>query len=111
MNEIVISEIVLRLVGVAAKLLLIAAGVFYASLVVATYAKEGPGFQLRLELGDPVRFGQRLLIWMGVRMTAILASAFRWILELLYEASADVGAWVVSKSNPQVQARVSSRFL
>jgi hypothetical protein len=111
MNEIVISEIVLRVVGVAAKMLLITAGVFYASLVVATYAKEGPGFQLRLELGDPVRLGQRLLIWMGVRMTAILASAFKWILELLYEASADVGAWVVSKSNPQVQARVSSRFL
>jgi hypothetical protein len=105
------SEMVLMLVGVAAKLLLIAAGVFYASLVVATYAKEGPGFQLRLELGDPVRLGQRLLIWMGVRITAILASAFKWILELLYEASADVGAWVVSKSNSQVQARVSSRFL
>jgi hypothetical protein len=104
------NEMVLMLVGVAAKLLLIAAGVFYASLVVATYAKEGPGFQLRLE-GDPVRLGQRLLVWMGVRMTAIMASAFKWILELLYEASADVGAWVVSKSNSQVQARVSSRFL
>jgi hypothetical protein len=105
------DDIVMMLVGAAAKLLLIAAGALYASLVAATYSKEGPDFQLRLELGDPARSAERLLIWAGVRITTMMAGAVRWILELLYEASADVGTWVVSKSNPQVQARVSSRFL
>jgi hypothetical protein len=105
------NEIVLMLVGVAAKVLLIAAGVLYVSLVVATYAKEGPSFQLRLEFSDPARSAERLLIWMGVRVTAMMARALRWVLELLYEASADVGAWVVSKSDSQVRARVGSRFL
>jgi hypothetical protein len=105
------SELVMVLVGVAAKLLLIAAGLLYASLVVATYAKAGPDFELRLALGDPARSAERLLIWVGVKVTATVARGFKGILELLYEASADVGAWVVSKSNPQFQARVSSRFL
>jgi len=40
----------------------------------------------------------------------MMASALKWVLDVLYEASADVGAWVVSKSNSQVQARVSVRF-
>jgi len=105
------SEMVMTLVVVLAKLLLITAGVLYASLVVATYAKQGRDFQLRLELGDPARSAERLLIWAGLRVTAMTVRAFRWVLELLYEASADVGTWVVSKSSYQVQARVSSRFL
>jgi hypothetical protein len=104
------NEMVLMLVGVVVKLLVIAAGVLYGSLVVATYAKEGPDLPLRLELGDPARSAERLLVWMGVRATAAIVRAFRWILELLYEASADVGAWAVSKSNARMQARVSSRF-
>jgi len=104
------SEIVPMLVSVATKLLVIVGGVFYASLVVAAYAREGPGFQLRLESGYPARAAERLLIWVGVRITAMMASALKWVLDVLYEASADVGAWVVSKSNSQVQARVSVRF-
>jgi hypothetical protein len=104
------NEMVLMLVGVVVKLLVIAAGVLYGSLVVTTYAKQGPDLPLRLEFGDAPRSAERLLIWMGVRVTAAMVRAFRWILELLYEASADVGAWAVSKSNPRVQAHVSSRF-
>ena len=105
------NEMVLMLVGVAVKLLLIAAGVFYTSLVVVTYAKEGPAFPLRWELGDPARSAERLLIWVGVRVAAMMARASKWVLDILYEASADVGAWAVSKSNSRVQARVASRFL
>ena len=105
------NEIVMMLVGVVAKLLLIAAGVLYASLVVATYAKEGPEFQLHFELRDPARTVERFLTWAGVKVMAAMVRAFKRVLDLLYEASADVGVWVVSKSNTQVRARVASRFL
>ena len=56
------------------------------------------------------RLAQRLLVWTGVRLIEAIASTFRWILDVLYEASADVGTWIVSKSGTYVQARVRSRF-
>ena len=105
------NQMVLMLVGAAAKLLLIAAGVLYALLVLMTYAKDGRGFKLHMELADPARSAERLLVWMGIKVIAAMARAFKRVLDLLYEASADVGAWVVSKSNTQVHARVTSRFL
>lgn len=105
------NQIVLMLVGVGAKLLLIAAGVLYASLVLTTYAREGRDFKLHLELSDPARSAEHLLIWAGIKIMAAVAQAFKRTMDLLYEASADVGAWIVSKSNTQVRARVASRFL
>lgn len=56
------------------------------------------------------RQAEGLLVWTG-KFGAAMASAFSWILDPLYEASAEVGSWVVSKSSAQVQARVRSRFL
>ena len=105
------SETVMMVVGVAAELLVIAAGGLYAFLVLRTYAKEGPDFQLRLQSSDPARSAERLLIWAGIRVMSVVARAVRSILNALYQASADVGTWVVSKSSAQVQARVLSRFL
>jgi hypothetical protein len=105
------SEMAVLLAGVAAKLLLMAAGAFYALLVLSTYAREGPNFQLRLRSNDPARSAERLLIWAGIMMILAIVRAVRSILNVLYQASADVGTWVVSKSSAQVQARVLSRFL
>jgi hypothetical protein len=104
------NEMVQMLVGAVAKLLLIASGAFYTILVLTTYAKQGPDYQLHFESGHPARSAERFLIWMGIKVAAAMAFAFKWILELLFEASADVGVWAVSKSTPQVQARVISRF-
>jgi|SRR5215470_10747910 len=105
------NEVVLMVLGVAAELLLIAAGAFYAFLVLKAYAREGPDFQLRLQSSDPARSAGRLLIWAGIKIILAVARAVRSILNVLYQASADVGTWVVSKSSAQVQARVLSRFL
>ena len=105
------SEMAVLLAGVAAKLLLMAAGAFYALLVLSTYAREGPNFQLRLRSNHPARSAERLLIWAGIMMILAIVRAVRSILNVLYQASADVGTWVVSKSSAQVQARVLSRFL
>lgn len=93
------------------KLGLITSGVFYGFLLLATYAKEGPDYRPNLELADPVRSVERLLIWAGIKVATAISRAARSTLDLLYEASADVGTWVVSKSGAQVQARVRSRFL
>ena len=59
----------------------------------------------------PARYAERLLVWTGTKLAAAIAGALRWILDPLYEASAEVGTWVLSKSGSQVQARVRSRFL
>ena|SRR6516162_245718 len=110
-RTLAMSEMAVLLAGVAAKLLLMAAGAFYALLVLSTYAREGPNFQLRLRSNHPARSAERLLIWAGIKMILAIARAVRSILNVLYQASADVGTWVVSKSSAQVQARVLSRFL
>ena len=105
------NEMVLMVAGAAVKLLFVVAGVLYAFLVLRAYAREGPDFQLRLQSSDPARSAERLLIWAGIRVMSVVARAVRSILNALYQASADVGTWVVSKSSAQVQARVLSRFL
>ncbi len=93
------------------KLGLITTGLFYGFLLLTTYAKEGPDYRPNLDLADPARSVERLLIWVGIKVATAIARAARSTLDLLYEASADVGTWVVSKSSAQVQARVRSRFL
>ena len=99
------------LIAGAVTLGLIAFGVSYVLLVLTAYTQEGPHYRLHLELSDPVRSADRLLVWMGVKMIRAIGRAARSILDALYDASADVGTWVVSKSSDQVQARVRSRFL
>jgi len=105
------NETILMVGGVAVKLLLIVAGAFYAFMVLRTYAKEGPDFQLRWQSSDPARSVERLLTWAGIKVLLAVARALRSVLNVLYQASADVGTWVVSKSSAQIQARVHSRFL
>jgi len=93
------------------KLGLITSGLFYGVLLLTTYSKEGPDYRLHLEPADPARSVGSLLVWMGIKLVTAIGRAARPILDVLYEASADVGTWVVSKSSAQVQARVRSRFL
>ena len=99
------------LVAAVLKLGLIASAVFYTFLLMTTYAKEGRDYRLYLEPGDSARSVQRLLIWVGIKVTTAIRRGFRLVLELLYDASADVGTWVVSKSGAEVRARFRSRFL
>ncbi len=95
----------------ATKLGLVALGAFYVFAVLTTYATDGPRYRLRLDLVHPARSAGQLVVWMGVKAISAMVHAARSTLEVLCEASADVGGWVVSKSGPQVQARVRSRFL
>ena len=105
------NETVLMLMGVTANLLLIAGGAFYVFRVLRTYAREGAGYRLHLEWGGPARSAERLLIWAGIKVILAVLWAVRSVLNVLYQASADVGTWVVSKSDAHVQARILSRIL
>ncbi len=93
------------------KLLVALIALVYAGLVLTAYQIEGPHYQPRLELLKPARSGERLLVWTGVKLLDAALRMGRSLLNQLFLASADVGAWVVDKSSPEVQRRVRSRFL
>jgi hypothetical protein len=94
----------------ALKLLLVAFVALYVALVLMTYRAEGPSYGLELDPRDPARSAQHLLVWLGVRALGIIIRVGRSAFETLYEASAEVGEWVISRSGSEVQAAFRSRF-
>lgn len=99
------------LISLALRLLVVTAGLVYAGLVLTGYVTEGPHYQPRLRLAEPARSGERLLVWWGIKLVDFTLRFMRWILEILYDASAEVGRWAVKKSNPETQNRIRTRFL
>jgi hypothetical protein len=95
----------------ALELLLVAGAIFYGGLVLMTYRTDGPCSQLRLELGNPARSAQRLLVWLGVKTVAFVLRALQLAFNMLSETSAEVGEWFLRRRNPEVQAAFRSRFL
>ncbi len=99
------------LVAALLKLLLLGGALLYAGLVLMSYRLEGPRAPLRLDIGDPARSFQRLVVRMGVRvLDAVLRNARRF-LDLLTEASAELGAWFIERRSAKVQETVRSRFM
>ncbi len=93
------------------KLLLLCGALLYAGLVLMSYRIEGPHAPLRLDFADPARSLERLMVRLGVRaLHAVLRSARRF-LDLLAEASAEVGAWFIERRSAKVQETVRSRFM
>ena len=93
------------------KLLIVGLGLLYAGLVLMSYKTEGRHYQPRLRLAEPARSGERLLVWGGVKALDASVRASRAVLDTLYDASAEVGGWVISMSSPETQNKVRSRFL
>lgn len=93
------------------KLLVGLLGLLYAALVLTSYVTEGPHYQPRLRLAEPLRSGERLLVWTGIKVMEGLLKLFRSIFDQLFAASAEVGFWVVDKSGPKAQRKVRSKFL
>ncbi len=93
------------------KLLIVGGALLYAGLVLMSYRVEGPHAPLRLDIADPARSLERLLVRLGVKtLDAVLRSARRF-LDLLAEASAEVGAWFIERRSAKVQETVRSRFM
>jgi hypothetical protein len=83
----------------------------YSGLVLTSYTTDGAHYPLRLDLDAPARSLQQILVWSGVRLLDLAVRFLRVVLDLLAEASADVGEWFVNKRSPKVQAEIRSRFL
>lgn len=83
----------------------------YAALVLTGYVAEGSHYQPRLQVAEPFRSGERLLVWTGIRIMDTFLRLFRFFFNQLVVASAEVGFWVVDRSGPKAQRKVRSRFL
>jgi hypothetical protein len=90
--------------------LAVAAGALYAGMVLMRYRTDGPHYRLGFELRDPARSAQHLLVWLGLKVLVACLRIVRTILNMLLEASAEVGEWLIRLS-PTVQESVRSRFL
>lgn len=80
----------------------------YLVLVFSGYATEGPYYQFRLDVRHPIVTGKRLLVGLGVRFVAWM---LRFLLDPLFEASAEVGDWFTDHASPKIRNRIRSRFI
>ena len=78
-------------------LVLVGAGLFFVRLIAVTYRTDGPFYPLRIDPDNPVRSAALLLAGLGARGVALLLRAGHGLLETLYEASADLGEWYVTR--------------
>ena len=90
--------------------LAVAAGALYAGMVLMRYRTDGPHYRLSFELRDPVRSVEHLVVWLGVKVLEVCVWFTRAILNMLLEASAEVGEWFIRRSLT-MQESVRSRFL
>src|SRR5580658_4778855 len=77
--------------GEATKVLGMASQI-YAGLVVAGYEAQGRCCDLNFDARRPLSLDQ-LLVSLGVRCLAAFWGSMREVLDLLFEASVDIGEW------------------
>jgi hypothetical protein len=89
----------------------VAAGVFYAVQVVITYVKSNGRYSLPLETdrNDLLASAHRATLWIGVLAVGGAVRVTRPLLQMLAEASAEVGEWALARSrldsSPHLQSR------
>jgi len=98
------------LLGHLTSWLAVAAAVLYVGLVLVRYRTDGPRYRLNFNPQDPARSAQHLAVWLGVKILEGCVRVARPILNMLLEASAEVGEWLMRRS-PAVQESIRSRFL
>ena len=96
--------------GALSKLLAVAAGALYAWMVLMRFRTDRPHYRLSFELRDPGRSAGHLVIWLGVKVLEGCLRIASSILNILLEASAEVGEWFMRR-NPAVQGRFRAHFL
>jgi hypothetical protein len=88
----------------------VAAAALYAAMVVMRYRTDGPHYRLSFQLRDPARSVLHLVVWLGVRVFNACLRVANAILNMLLEASAEIGEWFIRLS-PAVRESIRSRFL
>jgi hypothetical protein len=90
--------------------LAVASAALYGALVLIQYNASGANYRFRLDPQDPVKSVETLLVWLGVKVLAVCLRFARAVLNVLLEASAEVGEWLMRHS-PAVKENLRSRFL
>lgn len=91
--------------------LAVASALLYTGLVILGYATEGPNYQMKFDLGDPIWSTERLFVGIGVRALSAFLYAAGVLLDPLFEASAEIGEWLTNLGSAETQARYRSRFI
>lgn len=94
-----------------AKIVLLALVTVYFGLVLTAYRMDGIHHHLGLDLQDPARSLERLLVWAGVWALYWTLMAGRSLFNTLSEASAEVGEWFLRRRSPRVQEAIRSRVM
>lgn len=84
-------------VAIVVAALISVAALLYLGLVLAIYRQEGRAFRLRWALRDPARSVLYLTVWLGVRVVGGLDRFFSRTMDILFDASADVGEWYLRR--------------
>jgi hypothetical protein len=90
--------------------LAVASAALYGALVLIRYNTDGANYRFSLDPKDPVKSVETLLVWLGVKVLAVCLRFGRAVLNVLLEASAEVGEWLMRHS-PTVKENIRSRFL
>jgi hypothetical protein len=98
------------LLGHLLKWLAFAAGAVYAGMVLMRFRTDRPHYRLSFDPRDLARSVEHLLVWLGVKVLEACLRIARVILNVLLEASAEVGEWFI-RLIPAVQESIRSRFL
>jgi hypothetical protein len=93
---------------VSSVLFLVAAGAFFLRQIALAYRIEGPSYADR-NRGYAVRSTALLLAWLGATGLAAALRAGRALLETLYEASADLGDWYVTRRGLDIDSKSRPR--
>ncbi len=81
------------------KFILLGMAVLYSVHVALTLKNDGPDYHFKFDPHDPARSAERFLVWLGVRTFTASLAVLNAGLNILEDASADVGEWVIHRRN------------
>src|SRR5215469_2821168 len=89
------------------KLGLLAVGIMYAVQIWKTYAsaRAGEPHWPPLDRREPIRSAEQVLIWGGVFVAAVVVRLSRPLVDILSEASAEVGEWAINRHQTEATVR------
>jgi hypothetical protein len=77
------------------KLFVIGVILLYAGMVAVTLRARGTHCRVQHNWHDPTHTAESVLVWVGVRIASQTLRLLKASLDMLEEASADVGEWIL----------------
>src|SRR5579871_3784730 len=97
----VAQELIWGLVRMA----LVAAGALYSAQVLLTYARHESVERPQFDPEDKLLWTGRLMVWAGVMAVRTLVRLSRPFVNMLSEASAEVGEWAIARRHTPATIR------